>query len=82
MMPGDSSFLETSIDAWEKEMSVLHEGASGFTADELAEHFNIGRHGMNKRLRKMLANGRCKRLDGYRFDCMGRRYRVPIYQLT
>lgn len=73
--------LDTTIDEWRKEMEKLDKGDPGTTIMELAVKFNLCRATMQKRINKLIDEGRCIRGIGTRTDQGGRQQRVPVYQL-
>ena len=77
-MPSDN-FLDTTVDGWRAVMECQDD--PGLSAIEIADETGMSLRTAQKQIRKLLKCGGCKQGSAERVDAMGRRQRVPVYQL-
>ncbi len=80
-MSADVSTLELTTEQWREELMKFDRDDPGLSANELADACGLPLRTVQQRLRKLLKTRGCKRGFAIRLDSLGRRQRVPVYQL-
>jgi len=76
----DIGQLDTSMDEWRAALKVA-EHTPGYTITELSAKLKIAESTLRRKLRNLIANGRCNKGVGRRISDNGRSISVIVYQL-
>jgi DNA-directed RNA polymerase specialized sigma24 family protein len=75
----DVNFLETTVDQWRE--ALMPKDDPGLTLIEISDETGISLRTAQRRIRKLLKAGECKKGMATRTDSLGRVQRVPVYQM-
>lgn len=73
--------LDTTIDDWRAEMGRLQPNDPGLSMVEIADEIGMSLSTTCRKIRHLLKSGKCKQGFAIRTDAIGRRQRIPVYQL-
>lgn len=81
MFDDSETLLDTTVNEWRTEIERLERGDPGETIGELCKTLKMGRTSLQRKVSKLIKEGRCTEGRGVRYTPSGRLYPVAVYQL-